>query len=236
MSAIDVCFGLLEEMMGLVLAPNVKSKSSEESVRDLPALLLATPDALLTTVFGSSLVQTIFSIPSHTNTGGTARKQQRKRTRSGSGREVRSVSVGAVYLERMGRLLSTALRCSEDFKKSDGFLDLFQRLLSRIQNCRECNTDISRWLGGEGREGGGGEEGGGYINIQGLGCELLMLYVFYTHFLQLALCWVCSKLQDHIWVHPLFILPSSAFFPLSPLLPLHFSHKSSSHYSPLTPH
>lgn len=149
MSAVDVCFCLLEEMIGLVLAPNLKSKSSEKSVGDLPPLPFASPDVLLTIVFGSSLVQSIFSLPSRTDTersGDTARKQPRRRARSGSGRGVRTesgVSVEAVYLNGVGRLLSTALRCCEDFKKSACFLDLFQRLLSGIQNCGEFNTDIS---------------------------------------------------------------------------------------------
>lgn len=156
MSAIDVGFCLLEEMIGLVLAPNVKLKSSEKSVRDLPPLPFASPDVLMTIVFSSSLVQSVFSLPSYTDTessGGTARKQQRRRARSGSGRGVRTesgVSVEAVYLDGVGKLLSTGLRYCEDFKKSDCFLDLFQRLLTRIQNCGECNTDISRWRGGEG--------------------------------------------------------------------------------------
>lgn len=157
-SAAEVCFHLLGEILEIVLAPKNESKSPEADIEVLPPLPFLSSESLLATVFNSPLVQSLLSTASHTDNpccdsnstvrGTAVRKQQRKRPKR-SGVRARGRTIEVVCLERLGRLLSIALGCCEEFKGSDCFSSVFQGLLHQLQSAREDDEYIGRWEGAQ---------------------------------------------------------------------------------------
>ena len=139
-SAADVCFNVLCKILELLLTP---TNTPEKHIKEFPTSLLAT-------VFSSRLVQTLLcSLHRASDSAGceSGTRHHRRRSRSGSTKlRAAGGAVEVVCIEGVGRLLSTALKCSEEFKSSDCFSSVFRRLLSRIQQqtARERDEDAGK--------------------------------------------------------------------------------------------
>ena len=149
MSAAEMCFSVLYKILELLLP------STDKQEQNLTIFSLLT-DSLLATVFSSHLVQTLLSAPSpidNLHCGSDtivcegATKRHKRRSRGGVTRlKDAGHSVEIVCIEGVGRLLSIALRCSEEFKRSNYFSSVFQGLLSRVQqwNAGEKDEDTGK--------------------------------------------------------------------------------------------
>ena len=139
-SAADVCFNVLCEILESLLTP---TNTPEKHLKEFPTSLLAT-------VFSSQLVQTLLSSLHRTSDSAgceSGTRNHRRKSRSGSTKlRAAGGAVEVVCIEGVGRLLSTALRCSGEFKRSACFSSMFRGLLGRIQQqtARERDEDAGK--------------------------------------------------------------------------------------------